>query len=225
MKSSIARTAALSLVMAAAFALSPAARAQAPASPQLAAKTAAKTEAVATFAGGCFWCVEADFDSVPGVLRTISGYTGGRVKKPTYAQVTAGGSGHREAVQIFFDPKRVGYAELLEIFWRSVDPTDGGGQFCDRGRSYTTAIFANDADQRRAAVASKASLAQSGVLKKRRIVTPIVDAGPFYRAEDYHQNYYKVNPIRYNLYRYGCGRDARLKALWGKDAMRGITKP
>lgn len=184
---------------------------------------ATKGEAVATFAGGCFWCVESDFDSVPGVLRTISGYTGGRVKNPTYAQVVAGASGHREAVQIFFDPKRVSYAQLLEIFWRSVDPTDGGGQFCDRGQSYSTAIFTNSPAQRSAAEASKAKLIKSGVLK-RRIYTPILTAKAFYPAEVYHQNYYEKNPVRYNLYRYGCGRDARLKALWGKDALLGISK-
>jgi methionine-S-sulfoxide reductase len=187
-------------------------------------KMAAKGEAVAIFAGGCFWCVESDFDGVPGVLRTISGYTGGRTKNPNYNQVTAGASGHREAVQIFFDPNRVRYAQLLEVFWRSVDPTDGGGQFCDRGESYTTGIFATDAGQRKAAEASKARLVKSGVLKNRKLVTPILDAGPFYAAEEYHQNYYKRNPLRYNLYRYGCGRDKRLKELWGKDAMRGITK-
>ena len=224
MKTFFAWSAAFSLVMAGALVLTQVGLGPGTASAQATAPGTAKAQAVATFAGGCFWCVEADFDSVPGVLRTVSGYTGGRVKNPTYGQVTAGGSGHREAVQIFFDPKRVRYAKLLEIFWRSVDPTDGGGQFCDRGRSYTTAIFANNPAQRRAAIASKAGLAESGVLKKRRVVTPILDAGPFWAAEDYHQDYYKRNPIRYNLYRYGCGRDARLKELWGKDAMRGIAK-
>ena len=224
MKTFFDRSAAFGLIMAGALVLTQVGVDPGTASAQATAPGMAKTEAVATFAGGCFWCVEADFDSVPGVLRTVSGYTGGRLKNPSYVQVTAGGSGHREAVQIFFDPKRVRYAKLLEIFWRSVDPTDGGGQFCDRGRSYTTAIFANNPAQRRAAVASKARLAQSGVLKKRRVVTPILDAGPFWAAEDYHQDYYKRNPIRYNLYRYGCGRDARLKELWGKDAMRGIAK-
>ncbi len=218
MKSMLARTAAVCLV--ATFSLVMVFTAT---STQSLAQAADKAEAVATFAGGCFWCVEADFDSVPGVLRTISGYTGGRVKNPTYAQVVAGASGHREAVQIFFDPKRVSYAQLLEIFWRSVDPTDGGGQFCDRGQSYSTAIFANSAAQLSAAKASKAKLIKSGVLK-RRIYTPILKAKAFYPAEGYHQNYYKENSVRYNLYRYGCGRDARLKAVWGKDALRGISK-
>jgi len=183
---------------------------------------APKGEAIATFAGGCFWCVESDFDTVPGVLRTISGYTGGTLIDPTYKQVTAGGSGHLEAVRIFFDPKKVSYGTLLEIFWRSVDPTDDGGQFCDRGESYETAIFANSADQKRLAEASKQKLQASGVLK-RPIVTPIETAGPFYPAEDYHQDFYKKSSLRYRIYRYGCGRDARVRNLWGKEAYRGIT--
>lgn len=174
-----------------------------------------KGEAVATFAGGCFWCVEADFDKVPGVVRTISGYTGGLLKNPTYKQVSAGGTGHREAVQIFYDPKKVSYEKLLDIFWRSVDPTDAGGQFCDRGQSYETAIFANSPAQMRLAEASKQKLEKSVVLMKP-IVTPIETAGVFYPAEDYHQDYYKKNPLRYKYYRYGCGRDARIKKVWGK---------
>ena len=178
---------------------------------------------VATFAGGCFWCVESDFDNVRGVARTISGYTGGVLKDPTYRQVTAAGTGHREAVQIFYDPKQVTYAMLLEIYWRSIDPTDGGGQFCDRGESYKTAIFANSPEQKRLAEDSKRKLRQSGVLDQP-IVTPIEVAGPFYPAEDYHQDYYKKRPISYKFYRFRCGRDARIKALWGKDAHRGIVK-
>lgn len=176
---------------------------------------------IAIFAGGCFWCVESDFDKVPGVLRTVSGYTGGSVKNPTYETVSAGGSGHREAVQVAFDPKKVSYADLVEVFWRTVDPTDAGGQFCDRGDSYKTAIFATTAEQMRVAQASKERLASSGVLKSP-VVTPVLRAGPFYPAEDYHQNYYKKNPLRYKFYRYGCGRDARLKEVWGDQAMRGI---
>ncbi len=183
---------------------------------------AGKGEAIATFAGGCFWCVESDFDTVPGVLRTISGYTGGTLIDPSYKQVTAGGSGHREAVRIFFDPKKVSYATLLEIFWRSVDPTDDGGQFCDRGESYETAIYANSAGQKRLAEASKSRLQRSGVLKQA-VVTPIQTAGPFYPAEDYHQDFYKKSSLRYRIYRYGCGRDARVRKLWGKEAYRGIT--
>ena len=178
---------------------------------------------VAVFAGGCFWCVESDFDTVPGVVRTVSGYTGGLLIDPTYEQVTAGGSGHFEAVQIFYDPKQVTYAELLEVFWRSVDPTDDGGQFCDRGDSYKTAIFATSPEQQREAEASKRRLEESGVLGQP-IVTPVKTAGPFYPAEGYHQDYYKKNPIRYKLYRYGCGRDARVKQLWGDQAHRGIAK-
>ena len=178
-----------------------------------------KGEEVATFAGGCFWCVESDFDKVPGVVRTISGYTGGLLKNPTYKQVSVGGTGHREAVQIFYDSKKVSYEKLLDIFWRSVDPTDAGGQFCDRGRSYETAIFANSPAQRRLAEASKQKLNKSGVLKKP-IVTPIETAGVFYPAEDYHQDYYKKNPLRYKFYRYGCGRDARVREVWGKHTKK-----
>lgn len=172
---------------------------------------------VATFAGGCFWCVEADFDKVQGVVRTISGYTGGQLKNPTYKEVSAGGTGHREAVQIFYDPKKVSYEKLLDVFWHSVDPTDAGGQFCDRGPSYETAVFANSPAQRRLAEASKQKLEKSAVLKKP-IVTPIETAGAFYPAEDYHQDYYKKNPVRYKFYRYSCGRDARLEEVWGKQA-------
>ena len=177
---------------------------------------------VATFAGGCFWCVEADFDAVPGVVRTVSGYTGGTLADPTYKRVSAGGTGHREAVQIFYDPKRVAYPALVEIFWRSVDPTDGGGQFCDRGQSYETAIFANSLEQKQQAEASKDALQRSRVLG-RPVVTPIEVAGPFYPAEDYHQDYYHKNPLRYGLYRYSCRRDARVEELWGEDAYRGIA--
>jgi peptide-methionine (S)-S-oxide reductase len=178
---------------------------------------------VATFAGGCFWCVESDFDNVPGVVRTISGYTGGALADPTYKQVSAGGTGHREAVQIFYDPQQVGYAMLVEIFWRSVDPTDAGGQFCDRGESYETAIFANSLEQKQQAEVSKRALERSAVLG-RPVVTPIEVAGPFYPAEDYHQDYYKKNPLRYKFYRYRCGRDSRIEELWGEDAHRGIAK-
>ena len=178
---------------------------------------------IATFAGGCFWCVESDFDNVPGVVRTISGYTGGSLKNPTYKQVSAGGTGHREAVQIFYDQKKVTYAMLLDVLWHSVDPTDGGGQFCDRGESYGTAIFADSLEQMRLAEDSKRNLQASGVLKQP-IVTPIEVAGPFYPAEDYHQDYYKKSTLQYKFYRYRCGRDTRIKELWGKDAHLGITK-
>ena len=177
--------------------------------------------AVATFAGGCFWCVESDFDTVPGVVETISGYTGGTADNPTYKQVTAGGTGHREAVQIRYDPKQVSYERLLHIFWRSVDPTDGGGQFCDRGESYQTAIFAGNEEERRLAEASKEALEQSMVLDAR-VVTPIEAAGEFHPAEDYHQDYYTKNPVRYRFYRFSCGRDSRVQQLWGKQAHDGI---
>ena len=178
---------------------------------------------VATFAGGCFWCVESDFDHVPGVLRTVSGYTGGRTENPSYSKVSAGGTGHYEAVRIDYDPTKTSYAALLEVFWRSVDPTDDGGQFCDRGESYRTAIFAASAEQRRAAERSRAALEQSGTLE-RPVVTPILPARPFYPAEDYHQDYYRKNPARYAFYRFSCGRDAQVRRLWGKQSHRGIER-
>lgn len=177
---------------------------------------------IATFAGGCFWCVESDFDHVPGVVKTISGYTGGKTKNPSYRDVTSGGSGHYEAVQIYFDPMKTTYAKLLDVFWRSVDPTDGGGQFCDRGMSYQTAIFANTPEQKELALASKTALEKAKILKDP-IVTPVLDSASFYPAEGYHQNYYKNNSYRYKFYRLSCGRDARIKKLWGDQAHRGIT--
>lgn len=182
-----------------------------------------KGEAVAIFAGGCFWCVESDFDHVPGVTRTISGYTGGMLRNPTYRQVTAGNSGHIEAVQIYYDPKKTSYETLLDVFWRSVDPTDSGGQFCDRGESYATAIFASTPEQKKIAEASRAKLKKSSVLE-RPIVTPVRAAAQFYPAEGYHQNYYIKNPLRYKFYRLSCGRDARVKELWGEEAHKGIKK-
>ncbi len=177
---------------------------------------------VATFAGGCFWCVESDFDGVPGVVRTVSGYTGGHVENPTYKQVSSDTTGHREAVQIFYDPGRIAYADLLEIFWRTVDPTDAGGQFCDRGTSYTTAIFANSDAQEKLAQASRSMLEKSAILD-RPVVTTIERAGVFYPAEGYHQDYYRMNSLRYKFYRYSCGRDDRVNDLWGEQAFRGIT--
>ena len=177
--------------------------------------------ATATFAGGCFWCVESDFDTVPGVVETISGYTGGTTANPTYKQVGEGDTGHREAVQIRYDPKQVSYERLLEIFWRSVDPTDGGGQFCDRGESYQTAIFVDNEEEQRLAEAAKAAIDQSMVLDAP-VVTPIEPAGEFYPAEDYHQDYYTKNPFRYRFYRFSCGRDSRVQQVWGKQAHEGI---
>jgi peptide-methionine (S)-S-oxide reductase len=170
----------------------------------------------ATFAGGCFWCVEADFDKVPGVLSTTSGYIGGTVANPTYQQVTTKTTGHAEAVEILFDPTKVSYAQLVEKFWRTIDPTTKDRQFCDAGSPYRTAIFTHNAAQAAAAQASLAALEKSKPFKEP-IVTQIVPAGPFYVAEDYHQDYYKKNPVRYSYYRTSCGRDARLEQLWGKN--------
>lgn len=187
------------------------------------AETTEKGHETAIFAGGCFWCVESDFDSVPGVVRTISGYTGGITPNPTYKQVSTDTTGHREAVEITYDPKKVSYETLVDILFRSVDPTDGGGQFCDRGESYKTAIFVTSPAQKKIAEESKQKLQKSGVLKKP-VVTTIEVAGPFFPAETYHQDYYEKNPLRYKLYRYRCGRDARIEAVWGKEAHRGIAK-
>jgi peptide-methionine (S)-S-oxide reductase len=173
--------------------------------------------AKATFAGGCFWCVEADFDKVPGVISTTSGYIGGSVANPSYEQVASKNTGHAEAVEIVFDPARVSYAQLVEHFWRTIDPTTKDRQFCDVGSPYRTAIFAHDAEQLRIAMASRDALEKSKPFKEP-IVTEVRMAGPFYAAEEYHQDYYKKNPVRYKFYRTGCGRDARLKQLWGAQA-------
>jgi peptide-methionine (S)-S-oxide reductase len=173
--------------------------------------------AVATFAGGCFWCMEPPFDKLDGVISTTSGYAGGKVANPTYEQVSAGRTGHAEVVQVVYDPARVSYEKLLEVFWHNIDPTVKDRQFCDIGSQYRSAIFVHDAEQRRLAEASKAALERSKPFKGA-IVTEIADAGTFYRAEEYHQDYYQKNPIRYRYYRTGCGRDARLKELWGERA-------
>jgi peptide-methionine (S)-S-oxide reductase len=169
-------------------------------------------EAVAVFAGGCFWCMEGPFDATPGVVSTTSGYTGGGLADPTYEQVSEGKTGHLEAVRVVYDPTRVDYAKLLDVFWRNVDPLDAGGQFCDRGPQYRSAIFVADAPRRQLAEASKQKLADRFGAS---IATEIRDAGPFYAAEEYHQDYYRKNPIRYRFYRSGCGRDARLEKVWG----------
>ena len=171
----------------------------------------------AVFAGGCFWCVEADFDKVPGVIFTTSGYTGGTVANPTYEQVSAKHTGHAEAEKIVFDPKKISYQQLVEHFWRTIDPTTKDRQFCDAGSPYRTAIFAQNDAQMKIAEASKAALEKSKPFKAP-IVTAVEKGGPFYPAEDYHQDYYKKNPVRYNYYRFACGRDARLKELWGDQA-------
>jgi len=169
---------------------------------------------VAIFAGGCFWCMEPPFDKVDGVYSTTSGYIGGHVDNPTYKEVSSGGTGHAEAVRIEYDPDRVSYAVLLEIFWRNIDPLAVNRQFCDAGDQYRSAIFYLDEEQKRLAEASKRELEQSGRFD-RPIATTIEPAGEFYPAEGYHQDYYRKNPVRYKFYRYNCGRDQRLKQLWG----------
>jgi peptide-methionine (S)-S-oxide reductase len=169
----------------------------------------------ATFAGGCFWCMEPPFEALAGVVSVTSGYTGGTKRDPTYEEVSAGGTGHAEAVEVVYDPAQLSYEQLLEVFWRNVDPTVADRQFCDVGSQYRTAIFVHGAAQRAAAEASLARVREKlGV----PIATQIVDAGVFYAAEDYHQDYAKKNPVRYRYYRWGCGRDARLAEIWGKEA-------
>jgi peptide-methionine (S)-S-oxide reductase len=184
---------------------------QAPAAAESTPRTA-----IAIFAGGCFWCMEPPFDKLPGVISTTSGYTGGRVPNPTYDQVSAGGTGHAEAVQVKYDPARIGYAQLLEVFWRNIDPLAVDRQFCDVGDQYRSAIFPIGAEQQRLAEASKRALQDSGRFD-RPIATQIVAASRFYRAERDHQDYYKKNPVRYKFYRFNCGRDQRLEELWGKS--------
>ncbi|MGD9057153.1 MAG: peptide-methionine (S)-S-oxide reductase MsrA [Desulfobacterales bacterium] len=173
----------------------------------------------ATFAGGCFWCVESDFEKVDGVIEAVSGYAGGDVPNPTYKQVSAGGTGHTEAVQVTYDPDKITYKELLDILWRHMDPTDAGGQFVDRGSQYRPAIFYHNEEQKRIAEESKVQLEKSGRFSKP-IATEIVPLTQFYPAEDYHQDYYSKNPLRYKMYRYGSGRDQFLKSKWGDE-----TKP
>ena len=168
---------------------------------------------VATFGAGCFWCVEADFEKVDGVIEAISGYSGGRTENPTYEEVSAGRTGHAEAVQVLYDPQRISYRQLLDVFWRHVDPTDAGGQFVDRGSQYRSAIFYHDDEQKRLAQASKMALEKSTRFN-RPIATEITMLTRFYRAEDYHQDYYKNNPIRYKFYRFHSGRDQFLKKVW-----------
>ena len=171
--------------------------------------------AKATFAGGCFWCMEPPFDALDGVVSTTSGYTGGHTANPTYEQVSAGKTGHTEAVEIVYDPRKVTYARLLEVFWRNIDPLTANAQFCDAGSQYRAGIFVHDATQRKLAEASKEAVAQR---LQKPIVTEITAASQFWPAEEYHQDYYKKNPIRYKFYRTSCGRDRRLEAIWGPDA-------
>lgn len=168
--------------------------------------------AAAVFAGGCFWCTEADFDKIPGVVSTTSGYTGGKVANPTYEQVSGGGTGHIEAVRVVYDPARVSYRTLVARFFRTVDPLDSGGQFCDRGYQYRTAIFVANAAERGVAEAIRA---RAAALLKKPVATLILPAAPFYAAEGYHQDYYRKNPVKYKYYRWRCGRESRLAAVWG----------
>ena len=173
-------------------------------------------KSVATFAGGCFWCMEPPFDAQPGVLDTIVGYTGGSTENPTYKQVSAGSTGHAESIRIVYDPEVVSFERLLELFWKNIDPLDAEGQFCDKGSQYRSAIFFHNEEQKMLAELSKKQIAESGTLPGP-VVTEIVAASEFYAAEDYHQDYYKKNPLRYKFYRRACGRDKRLSALWNKN--------
>ena len=171
----------------------------------------------AVFAGGCFWCMEAPFDQLPGVVSVTAGYTGGHKKSPTYKEVSAGGTGHAEAVQVVYDPSRISYSSLLAVFWRNIDPTVTDRQFCDVGHQYRAAIFYRGEEQRKSALQSKAALEKSRPFREA-VVTEIAPVAEFYQAEEYHQHYYKKNPLRYSYYRSGCGRDKRLKELWGSGA-------
>lgn len=201
-----------SLLIAALIALPLLANAQAPVSTSATAK--------ATFAGGCFWCMEAPFDVVDGVISTTSGYIGGKTKNPSYKEVSSGATGHTEAVQVVYDPKKVTYEKLLYVFWRNIDPTTKDQQFCDVGTQYRTGIFYHDDAQKKLADESKAALAKSKPFKGD-IVTEITAASEFTAAEEYHQDYYKKNALQYKFYRAGCGRDAKLKQLWGAEAGGG----
>jgi peptide-methionine (S)-S-oxide reductase len=180
-------------------------------------KTSPAGLAKATFAGGCFWCMQKPYDDLAGVVSTTVGYAGGTKKNPTYEEVSSGATGHAESVQVVYDPAKVSYVKLLDVFWHNVDPLAKNGQFCDHGTQYRTAIFFHDDMQKRAAEDSRKAIEASGRFKLP-VVTEIVPAGTFWPAEDYHQSYYKKNPIRYKIYRSGCGRDARLKELWGESA-------
>jgi peptide-methionine (S)-S-oxide reductase len=174
------------------------------------APSASGTE-TAVFAGGCFWCTESDFDHIPGVVSTVSGYSGGKVAHPTYEQVSDGGTGHHESVRVTYEPKRISYPNLVARFLRTVDAVDDGGQFCDRGNQYRSAIFVANPAERRAA---ETAVRNASTVLKQRVVTQILPAGAFWPAEGYHQDYYKKNPVRYKFYRWNCGRDQRLKQLW-----------
>ncbi len=175
----------------------------------------------ATFAGGCFWCMETAFEGLPGVKAVVSGYTGGARQDPTYEEVSAGGTGHAESVQITYDPRQITYAGLLDLFWHNIDPTQSGGQFCDHGTQYRSAIFYHDATQKRLAEESKRKLETTPQRFQAPIVTQIVAATRFWPAEEYHQDFYRKDPVRYQSYRLGCGRDRRLVELWGQPGRHG----
>ena len=181
---------------------------------QAAGNTRTDGPASAIFAGGCFWCVEADFEKLPGVIAAESGYTGGQKVDPSYEEVSAGTTGHTEAVRVRYDPNKVSYAQLVDYFWRHIDPTAKDGQFCDIGKQYRSGIYWQNDAERKAVLASRDALLASG--RFREIHTEIAAASAFYPAEDYHQDYYRKNPVRYTYYRYGCGRDNRVEALWGR---------
>lgn len=187
----------------------------------LASPVAFAAEETAILAGGCFWCIESDFEKVPGVTDVVSGYSGGQSPNPTYKTHTSGG--HREVVRITYDPEVISYPKILDIFWRTVDPVDGGGQFCDRGHSYTTAVYALSLEQMQQAEASKAEIEALSFLPEK-IVTPVLPAQEFFLAEDYHQDYHTKNPVRYQFYRYRCGRNQRVEELWKEQAYQGVPK-
>ncbi len=170
----------------------------------------------ATFAGGCFWCMEPPFERLDGVVTVTAGYTGGDIKNPTYEQVSAGGTGHAEAIEVVFDPKKVSYRELLDVFWHNVDPTQQNRQFCDVGDQYRSAIFYHSDHQKQLALDSKSELQQSERFASKQLYTQLVSAGPFYPAEQYHQDYAKKNPVRYKFYHWNCGRAQRLEEVWGR---------
>ncbi len=177
------------------------------------ANQAPEKSAIAIFAGGCFWCMQPPFDKTPGVIKTIVGYTGGTIANPTYKQVSSGDTGHVEAIEVYYDPKEISYKRLLEIFWHNIDPTDADGQFCDRGSPYLSRIFYLDEQQKHLALGSKEVFLKAKRFPK--IATQVLPATTFYPAEEYHQKYYQKNPLRYKFYRYRCGRDDKLKRLWG----------
>ena len=182
-------------------------------------ETAKGGQAIATFAGGCFWCMEGPFDELDGVLSTTSGYTGGQTVNPTYEEVSAGGTGHTEAVQVVYDPQKISYQELLAVYWPNTDPTTPDAQFCDHGSQYRPEIFYHDDKQRQSAEASKEEIKRTKTFSAP-LVTEITQATAFYPAEEYHQDFYRKNPIRYKFYRFTCGRDARLATLWGDEHER-----